>query len=540
MKQAETRSTHPHFDAHVVADQSEIFALLAKPSTYAAAPSVKRIDTHGAVVFLAGSDAFKVKRAVRFPFMDFSTLEKRRVACERELEVNWKNAPDIYLGTVPIVRSGDALALGGEGEAIEWTVHMRRFDENATLDKVAERHGLSDALVSDLARTVLRSHERAPRKDFDGGAALKRYVIENAQSFSESPELFPAERVTRLSEASRASLLRNEDLLVARRKAGFMRRCHGDLHLRNIVLSNDGPILFDALEFDEAMATGDILYDLAFLIMDLWERGLAEAANGVLNRYLWGSDDAQLAGLALLPVFISIRAAIRAKVVAASIPYLAEAERGKAAREALRYFALAEDCLADPPARLVAIGGLSGTGKTLIARKLAPLLGRIPGGVHLRSDIERKRLFAAAETERLSQSRYTPEATAEVYARVGQKARMVLGTGYCVVADAVHALAEERGGIKQAAHGAGVAFDGLWLEASLQLRIERVEARKGDASDATADYVRRQAGGNVGTVAWRHLEASGDPASVLAEAVAALGLDLTVTGKRQDPDGPAR
>jgi hypothetical protein len=512
-------------NAHITADQSEIFAFLADPATHGTAEPVRRIDTHGAAVFLAGPDAYKVKRAVRFPFMDFSTLLKRKAACEREIKVNRGNAPGLYLGVLPITRSDGRLALDGRGEPVEWAVHMRRFDENATLDKVAERGGLSAELIAGIANAVLEAHRQAPRRDFDSAAALDGLVRENAASFAENPDLFAPERVKRLSGASQSLLERNRGLLVARRKAGYVRHCHGDLHLRNVVLLQGEPVLFDALEFDEALATTDILYDLAFLIMDLWERGFPQAANAVLNQYLWGSDDAQLEGLRLLPVLLSIRAAIRAKVVAASLPHLGEPERAKAVREAPRYFALAEECLLAKPAGLVAIGGLSGTGKTTIARELAPLLGRLPGSVHLRSDIERKRLFATAETEHLPQAGYAPDATARVYELVARKAKRTLAAGYGVVADAVHASPTERAGIEAAARAAGARFDGLWLETALPLRVERVEARRHDASDATADYVRRQAGIDVGEIAWRRVEAAGSVKAVLARATAALGIE---------------
>ena len=511
-------------DAHVVADQSEIFALLAHSSTHGIIVPVRRIDTHGAAVFLAGRNAYKVKRAVRFPFMDFSTLEKRKAACERELAVNRVNAPDLYLGLVPITRSSAGLELDGKGEIVEWAVHMRRFDENATLDEVVERGALTPALISDLARAVASSHERAARTDFDGVAALEGIIRENAASLAENPDLFSRKQVEELTSSSQTLLRRNLDLLQERRRRGYVRRCHGDLHLGNIVLIADKPVLFDALEFDEALATSDMLYDLAFLIMDLWERGLHEAANALLNRYLWASDEAQLDRLAAFPLFLSVRAAIRAKVIAASLPHLGEGKRANAARDARRYFALAEDCLVEAPARLVAIGGLSGTGKTTIAAGLAPFLGRVPGAVHVRSDIERKRMLAKAETEHLPQSGYTSETSAKVYGLLARKAQQALVTGYCVIADAVHARPEERAGIERAAQAASAPFAGLWLDAALSLRVGRVETRRDDASDATPDYVRRQAATDIGVVTWRRIDATGRPDVVLTKAKAALGL----------------
>ncbi len=379
--------------AHVVADQSEVLALLADPRTHELSTQPVRIDTHGAVVFLAGDNAYKVKRAVSFPFMDLSTLAKRKAACEAEIAVNAADAPAIYLGAVPVTRGENGLELGGSGEAVEWVVHMRRFDERRTLDHIAERGGLSPTLLAKLVRAILVSYARAPlRKGAPAAESLRRYLQQNKDAFGESAELFPKERVEALTARSEDMLKRHWELLLERGRTGYVRRCHGDLHLRNIVLLGDEPTLFDAVEFDDAIATGDVLYDLSFLLMDLWERGLKSEANLVLNRYLWGSDEAQIPGLAALPLFLSVRAAIRAKVVAASLPHLSGKERETRAAEARQYFEAAEYFLEPQAPRVVAIGGLSGTGKTTLAAAIAPHLGRPPGAIHLRSDIERKLL----------------------------------------------------------------------------------------------------------------------------------------------------
>ena len=395
---------------HVVADQSEVFTFLSDPRAYGLTEPVIQIDTHGAVVFLAGPDAYKVKRAVRFPFMDYSTLEKRRAACEAEVAVNQPSAPDLYLGTVPITRAPGGLALGGEGEAVEWAVHMKRFDLNDTLDRVAATRRLSGPLVAKLTRAVLASHARAPRRD--GGpatASLERYIRENHDAFLEIPELFPPDRSAQLSARARKVFAETCTLLLSRGKAGFVRRCHGDLHLRNLVLIAGEPTLFDAIEFDDAIATGDVLYDLAFLLMDLWQRELRDAANLVLNRYLWESDEANLGGLTALPLFMAVRAGIRAKVIAAGLPHVDVDMREHIAAEAARYFECAERFLEPASVHVIAVGGLSGTGKSAIAAALAPHLGLTPGAVHLRSDVERKSLFGVAETHRCRRRPTTPK-----------------------------------------------------------------------------------------------------------------------------------
>jgi aminoglycoside phosphotransferase family enzyme/predicted kinase len=513
----------PH--SSTVADQAEVFSLLGDPATFGLTAPVRRIDTHGAAVFLAGGDAYKVKRAVRFPFMDFSTLEKRRAACEAEIAVNKPNAPYIYLGVVPIARTARGLSLGGPGQPVEWAVHMRRFDEEATLDRLADRQALPLEVIAKLAWVILRSHQRAPLRDGEAATrALERYLDQNDEAFAARPDLFEPGRARRLAADARASLAACRSLLVERGGAGYVRRCHGDLHLRNIALIDGEPVLFDAVEFDDGIATGDELYDLAFLLMDLEERGLRRAGNLVLNRYLWESDEAQLSGLAALPVFLSIRSAIRAKVIAAGLDHLHGEERDRAGAEASRYFWFAEAFLTPVPVRLLAIGGLSGTGKSTLAADLAPCLGRAPGAVLLRSDIERKKLFNVAETDKLPDSAYGEAANEQVYKRLCGKAALALRAGQAVVLDAVHSRAEERIAVEGVASRLGAAFSGLWLEAPLSVRLDRVGHRKRDASDADVAVAAAQASSPGGAMTWRRLDASGDSPATLEAARALLGL----------------
>jgi len=524
--------------AHVVADQSAVFALLADPRTHGLDFPPIRIDTQAAVVFLAGDNAYKLKRAVKFPFMDLSTLARRKVACEAEVAVNAANAPEIYLGVVPIARGADGLKLGGAGEPVEWAVHMRRFDEHNTLDHVADRDGLPPALLAKLVRAILALHARAPVRDGAAAAeSLRRYLRQNNAAFAESPELFPRDRVAALTARSDETLTSVWKLLVARGRLGFVRRCHGDLHLRNVVLIEGEPILFDAVEFDDAIATGDVLYDLAFLIMDLWERGLKREANLVLNRYLWASDEEHIAGLAALPIFLSIRAAIRAKVIAASLAHLAGAEREEMAKEARRYFCAAEAFLEPAPPRLVAIGGLSGSGKSTLAAAVAPFIGRAPGAVHLRSDIERKLEAGVAETDKLAKSSYTAAAAEAVYASLRRKAKLAVGGGHSVVVDAVYARPAEREQIAAAAAECSVPFTGLWLEAPLAVLVERVQARSGDASDATEEVVMHQAGYDLGQVTWHRLDTTGDRSQRAADALRLL--DVPCEGAESSLDHQA-
>lgn len=513
--------------SHVVENQDEVFHFLSLPATYGLEQDVTHIDTHGAAVFLAGTNAYKVKRAVQFPFMDFSTLEKRRQACEAEVAVNRLDTPDIYLGVLPVVRHAGALRLGGEGEVVEWVVHMRRFDENLTLDRIAERDGLTPTLVTRMAVAVVASHARAPvRPEIDFSAALRGLIDENGKSLRETPALFDSARVEALTAHSHEALGHVTGLLRRRSAEGQVRRCHGDLHLRNLVLLNGEPTLFDAIEFDEALATIDVLYDLAFLLMDIAERGFRFEANLLFNRYLTECrDDRQIAGLAALPLFISVRAAIRAKVIAAGLGHLDPAEQQAAATAARHYLAFAETALKPLAPRLVAIGGLSGTGKSTLAARLAPEIGCVPGAVHLRSDIERKRQLGASEFKHLPSSAYDRLTTHAVYEALSHQAEIVLRGGYSVVIDAVHQCAEEREALQRIATRLGVSFAGLWLKAPVAVLVARVGNREHDASDADAEVVALQAQRAADAIDWHRIDAAGEFESVLGRARTALAID---------------
>jgi len=503
--------------------QEAVFRFLADPGTHGLSEPVERVDTANAVVFLAGADAYKAKRAVRFPFMDLSTLDRRREACEAEIAVNRASAPQIYLSVLPITRQGGTFALGGDGEIVEWVVHMRRFDENATLDRVAGRGGVSDPVIDRLALAIRRSHVRAPLRDATRAAdALETYIEQNDAAFAARPDLFDPRTVRRLTHDSRLAFAVLRPVLIKRGGAGFVRRCHGDLHLRNIVLLDGEPTLFDAVEFSDEIASGDVLYDLAFLLMDLEERGFSASANRLFNRYLAPEPPDALTGLVALPLFMSLRAAIRAKVEAAGAERLKGEKRSQALALARRYFDRAVQFLAYVPPRLVAVGGLSGAGKSALARALAPEIGRPPGALWLRSDSERKAMFEVEETARLPASAYAREVTSEVYERLVDKARIALRAGQSVLIDATFATAAERRAAAGAAAEVGVAFAGLFLDAPLAARLERIGLRRDDASDADAGVARRQTVEVLAEKGWAALDASGGLSETTALARARL------------------
>jgi aminoglycoside phosphotransferase family enzyme/predicted kinase len=509
--------------------QETVLALLGDPATHGG-HAVKRIDTHAASVFLAGERAFKIKRAVRFPFLDFSSLEKRKAACEAEIAVNRAFAPQIYRAVVAITREGDgALVLGGRGEPVEWAVEMRRFDEALTLDHLADQGRIDVALADRLGRIVAAAHAKSvPVEPGPWIDAMGAYIAEHDAEFGRTPELFPVAQVEALGRASRALYERIRPLLVERGARGLIRRIHGDLHLGNIALIEGAPVLFDAIEFSPLIGAGDVLYDLAFLLMDLLERGLQQPANVVFNRYLAQTRRVEdLDALAAMPFYLSMRAAIRAKVTAERRERAAPAAQAAIGESARRYFDLARAAI-EPMTEsmgpvMVATGGRSGTGKSALARALAPHLAPMPGAVVLRSDAERKALFDRQEDEKLPPAAYAAGVTARVYAVMADNARRAAAAGHSVILDAVFARSGERALAAASAALLGVAFHGFFLEAPLGTRLERVAARSRDASDADAAVALAQESFDLGPIDWTRIDAAGSLDDTLLRAKSELG-----------------
>ncbi|HYF09697.1 MAG TPA: hypothetical protein VD970_18920 [Acetobacteraceae bacterium] len=354
----------------------EVAALLTRLT--GAAP----VETHGAAVFVGPEAAYKVKKPVRFGYLDFSTLDARERMLRRELALNAPQAPGLYRAVLPVTRGPDrALRLGGEGPAEEWVLEMAPLGRDDFLDAVAARGDLSPAMLDALTDTVVAMHAAAPvMRGWDAPRAVARVMRETRDAALHAG--LPALRIHEWAGGIMAALDRLGPLLAQRAAEGRVRRCHGDLHLANLCLWQGRPTPFDALEFSEALATVDTGYDLAFLLMDLEVRLGRATANRVLNRYVARTGDAALVGA--LPLWLSLRAMIRAHVAAT---------RGA---DALPLLAWAEAVLSPAPARLVAIGGLQGTGKSRLARLLAPAIGPAPGALVLRSDEGRKRLFGRA------------------------------------------------------------------------------------------------------------------------------------------------
>jgi hypothetical protein len=473
---------------------------------------VVEVETHAARVFLVGDRAFKMKKPVRLPYLDFSTVGQRRAALQHELEINRLFVDGLYLGLIE--KSGEPVLV------------MRRFPKEDELQHLVGQGPLPDQLSEALAHMAATAHRAAPPVSRDGAAVMQGLHDQLARAFVSSPGIFPQADARRFDLAHQRRLDRLAPLLRQRANDGLLRRCHGDMHCANIVLLEGKPALFDAIEFDDRIAEIDVLYDLAFLLMDLLRHGQDRAANIVLNRYVdeRRSEDTP-AGLAALPLFLATRAGVRALVRADLVRQHADEQREAERREALAYFHRGLAFLDPAPPRLVAIGGLSGTGKSTLARSLAPFLPPAPGAIHVRTDIERKRLAGVGELERLPAEAYAPEMAEKVYRAVLERAGEVLRAGHSVIVDAVFAVPQERRDAESLARRLCAGFEGIWLDADPATMKSRVTARRGDASDATADVVDRQLVYDLGEISWHRIDASGAPDRTLTLARRALDLE---------------
>jgi aminoglycoside phosphotransferase family enzyme/predicted kinase len=479
------------------ADEGEVAAWFARRAD-------RTIETAIARVFLEGETAWKTKRRIALSYVDFSTPQKRLTALERELEFNAPVAPGLYRAVHAVTRRADGgLELDGAGAVVDHVLEMTRFADDDVLAADPER--IDGVLADRLGRMVARAHAVAPLREAGGAASLKFTIGSNAQLLGEGAARIGHDLAGSLIALTDAEFARHAPLLERRTLQGFSRRCHGDLHLGNILSQDGQPTPFDCIEFNDLLSDIDVQYDLAFLLMDLSFRGRKDAAVRALSAYL---DEAArslptglMEGLAALPLMLSVRAAVRAHVAL----HAARPEDDLARA----YAQAAVDLLRPAPARLVAVGGLSGSGKSTIARLIAPALGAAPGAVVLRTDEIRKRLWGAPAEAILPGEAYGPAMDEATHAALAADALAVLRAGRCVVLDATFRDPARRRMAEALAIEAGVAFDGVWLQAPAEVLLARVDARAGDASDATAEVVRAQIAA-AGAPDWPTLDVSGE------------------------------
>jgi len=494
----------------IAPEQAELVAYLSTPEAHDG-ETPQRIDTHLSHVFLGSKIVLKLKRALALDFVDYSTPDQRRRYCERELAANTDWAQSLYLDVAPVWKTPDGFQIGGRrsgGAPVDWLVRMHRFADADRLDKRLEAGQLTLAQIERFADDLAANHERAPQSAQTGAFESVSGLIDQIGGDLQQAETNPhiRDRSSRWRVLAHSALKTRATLCDDRARHGKVRQVHADLHLKNICVWQDRLIGYDALEFDDALSTIDVLYDAAFPVMDFLHFKAGWAANALFNRYLARTRDYE--GLPLFDLYLSLRAAVRA---------MANALAGQHT-EANTYLDLALESLAPAPRpTLIALGGRSGTGKSTLASAIAPMLGKRPGAIILRSDVIRKVMAGQAPEAPLPPSAYTPEASARVYAELAAQARICLAAGYACILDATF-LSE-----KSEANLADITqdFDGvvktLWLEAPTDVLRARVAVRRGDASDAGVDVLDMQLK-EAEPEGWPRVDVSGSR----DEAVAAL------------------
>lgn len=511
-------------------DQADLIARLAAGEAFGGKPP-QRIDTHISVIFLTGDRAYKLKRALRTSYLDYTDIEARKRGSAREIALNQRTAPHLYIRTVPVTMGPQGrLSIGGDGMPLEWLVEMKRFDPRETFDVLAAGGGLDDRLLVPLADQCAALHRDAriiEQSDFPG--MLAGVISGNRMELAAAGEgIFETAEIEALSARQEHLFDELKSALDWRGRHHRVRECHGDLHLGNICLFDGHPLIFDAIEFNEDFNATDTLYDIGFLLMDLIAQDDRRAASIVFNRYLFRNPDFD--ALRVLPLYQSIRATIRAHVLAKS----AAQTNDRAARKPLiararRYFKTAISLLEEAPPRLVAIGGYSGTGKSTLAARIAPLIGTPPGAVILSSDLLRKRLFSVEPDSRLGPHLYRPEVSDRVYRELFDTAGRVVAGDVPAIVDATFMHAESRDDIEELAASHNVEFHGYWLTGDSEHLAQRVADRPQGASDATPDVLRQQLENGPGQIHWHTI----DTTDASIDAGDLVCRDLCMAGNRR-------
>ncbi|AOY88951.1 hypothetical protein BKP64_12685 [Marinobacter salinus] len=455
------------------------------------------IETHISQVILTGDYAYKIKKPMNFGFLDFSTLEKRKHFCEEELRLNRRLAANLYLEVLPITGTPDHPVIGGNGNAFEYVIKMRQFGQDQLFDRQQEQHTLTPELLTSLARQVANFHEQLPPVAADKPLGTPEAVYAGMQENFDQirPMIDDAGLLTQLENLqawTESTFERHRDLIAERHANGFVRECHGDLHLANITRFEGEVTVFDCIEFNESFRWIDVINDLAFLLMDLESRQEHKLANLVLNTYLEYRDD--FGAIPLLPLYKAYRALVRAKIALFTLgnPSLSEGEKATLMQRYRDYAQLAEDYSIIPNPYLLATTGLSASGKTCVSAAMAGELGLI----RLRSDVERKRLHGLAPLDSSKSptggNLYTEAATEKTYQRLADLAGDLLAAGCPVIVDAASLKEKERSLFAAVAETQGLPFALLHCEAPEALRREWIRARSGDASEATEELLDAQ------------------------------------------------
>ncbi|MFN6518554.1 MAG: AAA family ATPase [Nostoc sp. CreGUA01] len=455
--------------------------------------SIQLIQTHVSYVLLTGDYAYKLKKPVNFGFLDFSTLEKRQHFCQEELRLNQRGAGELYLEVLPITLVGEQYQLGGTGEAAEYVLKMRQFPQESLLSTFFEQGKLNETHLDELGRVVAQYHAHAQTNDYIGGfgevSNVRAAFDENYQQTEKyigGPQT--QAQFTQTKEYTDKFFAERPELFASRIHNDYIRECHGDLHLRNIALWHDKILLFDCIEFNEPFRFVDVMYDVAFTVMDVEARGRKDLGNAFLNTYVEQTGDWE--GLELLPLYLSRQAYVRAKVTSFLLddPSVPAAVKQEATKTAAEYYKQAWEYTKPKQGQLILMSGLSGSGKSTTAR----LLARELGAIHLRSDAVRKHLGGISLWERGGDDLYTPEMTEKTYRRLLSLGIILANQGFSVILDAKYDKQRLRQEAIAEAKKHQIPLQIIQCTAPLEVLQERLNKRTGDIADATADLLDSQ------------------------------------------------
>lgn len=462
---------------------------------------VQLIQTHISFVLLTGDYTYKIKKPVNFGFLDYSTLEKRLHFCTQELLMNRRTAPEIYLEVLPITQTGDRFKLGsnlqstngGETPVVEYTLKMREFPQDSLFLSLLERGQLTEELMENLGREVAKFHSTTISDDYIrkfGEVSQIRTAIDNnyliSKKYIGGPQTQTQYQGTK--NYTDSFFTENQKLFNRRIADNKIRECHGDLHLRNIAFWQNKILLFDCIEFNEPFRFVDVMYDVAFTVMDLEARGHQELGNAFLNTYIEQTGDWE--GLQLLPLYLSRQAYVRAKVTSLMLDdtAISTAEKSEISQTAAHYYQLAWEYTKPRRGKLTLMSGLSGSGKSTVARYLA----RRTGAIHIRSDAVRKHLGGIALNERGGQDLYSDEMTAKTYSRLLELGIILADRGWNVILDAKFDRQNWRTNAINLAQSRTLPLQIIHCTAPIEVLRERLQQRRGDIADATAELLSSQ------------------------------------------------
>ena len=458
---------------------------------------IKLIETHISWVILTGQFAYKIKKPVNFGFLDFSTLEKRRHYCDQELQLNRRLAPEIYLKVVAISGSKDKPSLKSSGKVIEYAVKMKQFPQAAQLDNMLASGRLNTDHIDAIAHMVAEFHQNTDVADdtMEYGRSNMIYhpVEENfTQIKAHLDTVVYAEKLVKLEQWCNAEFLRLKPYFEQRKQDGFVRECHGDMHLRNLLWLDDHAIAFDCIEFNSKLRWIDVISEVAFLVMDLHERKQLRLANHFLNTYLELTGDYE--GLSALPFYLCYRALVRAKVNALRLEQkdLSAEEKKTTISEFESYLDLAITYSQHRQSKVIIMRGLSASGKSTVSQRLLDSIGAI----RIRSDVERKRLYGRGPTDsaadNIESGIYSSDASTYTYKKLIELTSFIIKAGYSVIVDAAFLKHEQREAFQIVSENLGAHFTILDITAPAEVLRHRIRQRKDDASDADLTVLEHQ------------------------------------------------